>query len=139
MALKWFPDKRGLASGIIVGAFGAGAALFIPEIAYIIRVHNYATAFLYTGIVQGLAIVLRRAVPAESGPGFLAALKIVDQTDHPAANRAVQFARNAAHSAILRSLLDDADDGHRRLDGHRASRSGGRAALRSVPLLSPSH
>jgi OFA family oxalate/formate antiporter-like MFS transporter len=72
-ALKWFPDKRGLASGIIVGAFGAGAALFIPAIAYIIRVHNYATAFLYTGIVQGLAIVCASQFMQNPGPDFLSA------------------------------------------------------------------
>ena len=29
-ALKWFPDRRGLAAGIIAGGFGSGAALFIP-------------------------------------------------------------------------------------------------------------
>jgi OFA family oxalate/formate antiporter-like MFS transporter len=75
-ALKWFPDKRGLASGIIVGAFGAGAALFIPEIAYIIRVHNYATAFLYTGIVQGLAIVCASQFMQNPGPEFLLAHKV---------------------------------------------------------------
>jgi MFS transporter, OFA family, oxalate/formate antiporter len=75
-ALKWFPDKRGLASGIIVGAFGAGAALFIPAIAYIIRVHNYATAFLYTGIVQGLAIVCASQFMQNPGPDFLRNFKI---------------------------------------------------------------
>src|SRR5665213_588095 len=70
-ALKWFPDKRGLASGIIVGAFGAGAALFIPVIAYIIRVHNYATAFLYTGILQGIAIVCASQFLRNPGPDFV--------------------------------------------------------------------
>src|SRR5882724_9419787 len=55
--LKWFPDKRGLASGLIAAGFGSGAALFIPVIAHIIRVDNYRTAFLYSGIVQGFVIV----------------------------------------------------------------------------------
>ena len=32
-ALKWFPDKRGLAAGIIAGGFGSGSAIFIPIIA----------------------------------------------------------------------------------------------------------
>jgi OFA family oxalate/formate antiporter-like MFS transporter len=58
IALKWFPDKRGLAAGLIAGAFGSGAALFIPTIAYLLRVSNYRTAFLYTGIAFGLLIIL---------------------------------------------------------------------------------
>ena len=58
IALKWFPDKRGLAAGMISAGFGSGAALFIPLIAYLIRVHDYRTAFLYTGIGQGLIIII---------------------------------------------------------------------------------
>ena len=54
VGLKWFPDKLGLASGLIAAGFGSGAALFVPFMAYIIRVENYRAAFLYTGIVQGL-------------------------------------------------------------------------------------
>src|SRR5579864_6777168 len=54
VSLKWFPDRRGLASGLIAAGFGSGAALFIPFIAHIIKVQNYRDAFLYTGIFQGL-------------------------------------------------------------------------------------
>jgi len=56
VGLKWFPDKLGLASGIIAAGFGSGAALFVPFMAYIIRVENYRAAFLYTGIAQGIVI-----------------------------------------------------------------------------------
>ena len=55
-ALKWFPDKRGLAAGIIAGGYGSGSALFIPIIAAIIHRSNYQKAFLYTGVVQGFMI-----------------------------------------------------------------------------------
>lgn len=58
IALKWFPDKRGLAAGMISAGFGSGAALFIPLIAYLIHAHDYRTAFLYTGIGQGLIIII---------------------------------------------------------------------------------
>jgi OFA family oxalate/formate antiporter-like MFS transporter len=56
VGLKWFPDKLGLTSGLIAAGFGSGAALFIPFMAYIIRVENYRAAFLYTGIAQGIVI-----------------------------------------------------------------------------------
>ena len=56
VGIKWFPDKLGLASGLIAAGFGSGAALFVPIMAYIIRVEDYQTAFLYTGIAQGILI-----------------------------------------------------------------------------------
>ncbi len=28
--LEWFPDKRGLASGIVIAGFGSGALFFAP-------------------------------------------------------------------------------------------------------------
>jgi OFA family oxalate/formate antiporter-like MFS transporter len=58
VGLKWFPDKLGLASGLIAAGFGSGAALFVPLIAHIIRAENYRSAFLYTGIGQGIVILL---------------------------------------------------------------------------------
>ncbi len=57
-ALKWFTDRRGLASGIMAAGFGGGTALFIPIIRYLIDNHGYRTAFLWTGIFQGLIIVV---------------------------------------------------------------------------------
>ncbi|MBI3681961.1 MAG: oxalate/formate MFS antiporter [Acidobacteria bacterium] len=62
VALKWFPDRRGLAAGIIAAGFGSGAAPFIPIIAYIIRIADYRAAFLYTGIAQGLLILMAAQV-----------------------------------------------------------------------------
>jgi OFA family oxalate/formate antiporter-like MFS transporter len=57
-ALKWFTDRRGLAAGIIAGAFGGGTALFIPFIGWAIRTHGYRSAFLWTGIFQGVVILI---------------------------------------------------------------------------------
>jgi OFA family oxalate/formate antiporter-like MFS transporter len=53
MALKWFTDRRGLASGILAAGFGGGTALFVPVIAWIIERHGYRSAFVATGILQG--------------------------------------------------------------------------------------
>jgi OFA family oxalate/formate antiporter-like MFS transporter len=69
-ALKWFRERRGLAAGIIAAGFGGGAALFIPIIGSTIRLHGYRTAFLWTGVFQGLIIVavaqFLRHPPAEA-------------------------------------------------------------------------
>ncbi len=69
-ALKWFPDKRGLASGIIAAGFGSGSALFIPVIAHLIREDSYRTAFLYTGVFQGLVILAAAQILRNPGKEF---------------------------------------------------------------------
>ena len=58
IGLKWFPDKRGLAAGLISAGFGSGAALFVAPIAHLLRTQDYRAAFLYTGIAQGILIVV---------------------------------------------------------------------------------
>jgi OFA family oxalate/formate antiporter-like MFS transporter len=69
-ALKWFPDMRGTASGMITAGFGAGSAIFIPIIARILASSGYKTAFMYTGIAQGLVIVIAAQVLHNPGPDF---------------------------------------------------------------------
>ncbi|HEV8198001.1 MAG TPA: oxalate/formate MFS antiporter [Gemmatimonadales bacterium] len=57
-ALKWFKGRRGLASGIMAAGFGGGTALFIPLISSLIDDTGYRSAFVATGLVQGLVILL---------------------------------------------------------------------------------
>src|SRR5271167_4681562 len=70
MAVKWFPDRRGLAVGLTAAGYGAGAALTVIPIQYVIANYDYNTAFLWFGIVQGaivfaLAMLLRGPEPGE--------------------------------------------------------------------------
>jgi len=58
IALKWFPDKRGLAAGLITAGYGSGAALFNPLFAYLIAEVGYKATFLQTGIAQGVLIAI---------------------------------------------------------------------------------
>lgn len=55
-ALKWFPDRRGLAAGATAAGFGAGAALTVVPIASMIVSSGYQHAFLTFGIGQGLIV-----------------------------------------------------------------------------------
>jgi len=57
-ALRWFPDKRGFASGVMAAGFGSGAAPFIPVIGYLLSTHGHAAAFLYTGIFFGVVLLI---------------------------------------------------------------------------------
>src|SRR6186997_3535944 len=56
-ALKWFKERRGLASGIMAAGFGGGTALFIPVISSLIATRGYQATFIATGIFQGLVIL----------------------------------------------------------------------------------
>jgi OFA family oxalate/formate antiporter-like MFS transporter len=58
VAIRWFKDKRGLASGIIAAGFGAGSAPFIPFIGWLLKDYGYQSAFIITGIMQGIIILL---------------------------------------------------------------------------------
>ena len=57
-ALKWFPDRRGLAAGLTAAGFGMGSALTIIPIQAIIKADGYESAFLYFGIGQGVIVFL---------------------------------------------------------------------------------
>ena len=57
-ALKWFPDRRGLAAGLTAAAFGAGSAATVLPIEYTIQHHGDQTAFIWFGLGQGLVVVL---------------------------------------------------------------------------------
>jgi OFA family oxalate/formate antiporter-like MFS transporter len=57
-ALKWFKERRGLASGIMAAGFGGGTALFIPVIQSLIASRGYQATFVATGIFQGLVILI---------------------------------------------------------------------------------
>src|SRR6516165_10448977 len=49
-ALKWFPDRRGLAAGLTAAGFGAGSALTIIPIQGMIQSSGYEATFLWFGI-----------------------------------------------------------------------------------------
>jgi OFA family oxalate/formate antiporter-like MFS transporter len=57
-ALKWFPDRRGLAAGLTAAGFGAGSALTVIPIANMIQSSGYQSAFLWFGLGQGIVVVL---------------------------------------------------------------------------------
>jgi OFA family oxalate/formate antiporter-like MFS transporter len=57
-ALKWFPDRRGLAAGLTAAGFGAGSALTVIPIANMIQSSGYEAAFWWFGIGQGVVVAL---------------------------------------------------------------------------------
>jgi OFA family oxalate/formate antiporter-like MFS transporter len=57
-AVKWFPDRRGLAVGLTAAGFGAGAALTVIPIRMTISAIGYNGTFLWFGLGQGIVLLL---------------------------------------------------------------------------------
>lgn len=57
-ALKWFPQRRGLAAGLTAAAFGAGSAVTVWPLVWVLEQAGYAMAFLVFGLGQGLVVLL---------------------------------------------------------------------------------
>lgn len=76
-AIKWFPDRRGLAVGLTAGGFGAGSALTILPIASMIETSGFQQAFLFFGVMQGaLAFAAAWFLRSPSGQEARASSKI---------------------------------------------------------------
>ena len=72
-AVKWFPDRRGLAVGLTAAGFGAGAVVTVIPIQKMIASIGYADTFFWFAIGQGgvvfvLAWLLRPPLPGEVPP-----------------------------------------------------------------------
>jgi len=56
--VKWFPDHRGLITGIAVGGFGAGALITAPLATYLIKSVGVLSTFAYLGIAYLMVTVV---------------------------------------------------------------------------------
>src|SRR6202035_4673612 len=68
-ALKWFPDRRGLAAGLTAAGFGAGSALTIIPIQGMIQSSGYEATFLWFGLGQGIIVVVLSLLLRAPRPG----------------------------------------------------------------------
>jgi OFA family oxalate/formate antiporter-like MFS transporter len=93
-ALKWFPDRRGLAAGLTAAGFGAGSALTVVPIANMIASGGYEAAFLWFGIGQGLIVLIFSLFLRAPAPG---------EAPAPAAPAVQQTVRDFGPAEVLRS------------------------------------
>jgi OFA family oxalate/formate antiporter-like MFS transporter len=56
-AVKWFPDKRGFATGVVVFGFGAGTAIFNWFIEGLLETQGVSFTFMYTGIFMIITLI----------------------------------------------------------------------------------
>jgi OFA family oxalate/formate antiporter-like MFS transporter len=79
-ALKWFPDRRGLAAGLTAAGFGAGSALTVIPIANLIASSGYQAAFLWFGLGQGIVVILVALLLRAPEAGEVPASQAVQQS-----------------------------------------------------------
>jgi OFA family oxalate/formate antiporter-like MFS transporter len=101
VAMKWFPDRRGLCVGVVAGSYGFGTALTIRPVAYLIEHNGYRTAFIVFGALQGIVVLLAaqflRMPPSGWMPAGWEAIKASMQL------RVQQSIRDYTPSEMLRS------------------------------------
>ena len=103
-ALKWFPNRRGLAAGITAAGFGAGSAATVVPIANMIKSSGYESTFLWFGLGQGIVVlVLGFALSAPASHGVAAAKRAIGQMGH-AAKQVAQSA-GAVYNASPREVI----------------------------------
>ena len=93
-ALKWFPDRRGLAAGLTAAGFGAGSALTVIPIANMIQSNGYESAFLWFGLGQGIVVMVVALALRAPQPGEVAA---------PAAPAVQQTRRDYIPTEVLKT------------------------------------
>src|SRR5262249_37992293 len=67
-ALKWFPDRRGLAAGLTAAGFGMGSAFTVVPIQAMIKNEGFQSTFLKFGIGQGVIICILALLLAAPRP-----------------------------------------------------------------------
>jgi len=68
--VKWFPDMRGLITGLAVAGFGAGALVFTPVAKALIASQGIMAAFLWLGVIFLVAVVLGAQLMVNPPAGY---------------------------------------------------------------------
>ncbi|MCX5918252.1 MAG: OFA family MFS transporter [Deltaproteobacteria bacterium] len=68
--VKWFPDKRGLITGLAVAGFGAGALFFTPIAKGFIASVGMMNTFLYLGIIFLIAVLIGAQLMVNPPAGY---------------------------------------------------------------------
>jgi OFA family oxalate/formate antiporter-like MFS transporter len=68
--VKWFPDKRGLMTGVAVCGYGAGALIMAPIATKLVQSHGVPFTFMWLGIVYLVVVILAAQFYANPPQGW---------------------------------------------------------------------
>ena len=80
-ALKWFPDRRGLTTGIGTMAFAAGSALAVPFVRANATATGYPLVLRNGGILIGIGILVGALVLRDPPTGWMENISVESSTD----------------------------------------------------------
>lgn len=89
--IQWFPERKGLVSGIAIGAYGIGSVLFKYVLAFLIQSVGVSQTFFYWGIISFVMI----------GGGLL----LIRQAPVVAAKKASRQETAEQHNYSVREML----------------------------------
>jgi len=92
--LEWFPDRRGMATGLAVMGFGAGALLTGPLGNFLIQAFDVATAFYALGALYFVLMTLGASYLAKPADDWLPAGMEDTEEAHEQAQSALTGLRN---------------------------------------------
>ncbi|OPY57319.1 MAG: putative MFS-type transporter YhjX [Pelotomaculum sp. PtaU1.Bin035] len=68
--VKWFPDKKGLITGLAVAGFGGGALVFTPVAKSLIASKGVLDTFAYLGVIFGICVIIGAQLLKNPPPGY---------------------------------------------------------------------
>ena len=108
IALRWYPDKQGFASGALLMGFGMGAMLLSPLVTALLGSVSLKSTFLILGMVFGASFLVIAVIMREPPEELAGALKKQAQEQNVISARdytASQMVRTAAFWKVIVWLI----------------------------------
>ena len=90
-ALKWFPDKRGLTTGLGTMAFGGGSALLVPYVRANATLGNYTTVLEQMGALIAVGVIVGALILCDPPTGWTQVVPDGGEDEPPETTRQHQF------------------------------------------------
>lgn len=81
IAVKWYPDKQGIASGGMLMGFGMGAMLLSPLVTVLLGQFSWQTTFLILDVVFGVVMLAVAFIVKLPPVEFVASMHVAKAAD----------------------------------------------------------
>ena len=110
-ALKWFPDRRGLTTGVGTMAFAAGSALFIPYVRSNATAAGYPDVLRNMGLLIGVGLLVGALVLRDPPTGWASATEETAEIETAEASPDGEPAETSSDDASAEVEADDTSAG----------------------------
>ena len=110
LMVRWFPDRRGLATGLAAAGYGFGAIFTSFPIDSMIKTAGYAHTLVVWGIIQGSHRYRRRAMVADTTGRLATGWLYTRVRYHDAVEAQLHTGANVENPDLLAAVPDDEHD-----------------------------